>query len=254
MIITEVQTTQATTTHLILRQNVVRVLLTNMRGAVQSLPEEHQATVLQAINEWEVIFFRDYKMDSKVDDDRLAAAHALLFLRFSHIENNIIVLAQSISEKIKWVQFSNEIKGLVNKILPQNTDLEVFIESDKVKQLELRSRIKTAQVIREVMPAILDTFKRLEDELYENADRVNQDLRRRSEAIRQVLENLNNVRGTTIEELHGVFDRLTEKVAQISHDLKQGLHATQDFGNRIKIQEGALSQLLDECESVIKKV
>lgn len=218
----------------------IRDLLAKMREAASALPHEHQEEVLKSIHDWEVQFFGSYKLDIK-------AAHALLFLRVSHIEFSVVGYAVGIQEKIKWVKFSNEIKEIVTLILPPETDVEAFIEADMRKQLEVRLRYKTAQVINEIMAA----FARLEDGLYASVDPANQGLQREFEEIKKILGNLNSERKAAIGQLHGELERLTEKVTKIYEDLEQQLNTTRDLGQRIKIKEEVLSNLLNECEAVV---
>lgn len=240
--------------HVVKPEQRVRALLEKMQKAARGLPLENQEEVLRAISDWEAIFFKTYQIDSPLDAERKAAAHALLFLRLSHIEYNIIGYAVGLMEKIKWVEFSNDIKKIVVSILPPNSDVEAFIEEDMKKQLEVRLRFKTAQVIKEVMPMIMATFARLEDGLYNSVDRVNQNLQREFEEIKRVLANLNDERTVAIDELHKKLESLTEKIATIYQDLEQQLNETRDIGQKIKIKEAALTHLLNECEAVIKKV
>lgn len=232
----------------------VHALLAKIKKAALSLPHERQEEVLRTIGEWETSFFKTYQIDSPLDDKRKAAAHALLFLRLSYIEHHMIGYAVGIKEKIKWVEFSNEIKKIVISLLPSNSDVDAFIEADKKKQLEVRLRYKIAQVIKEVMPKIMAAFTRLEDALYNNVDHASQNLQREFEEIRSLLANLNDERTVAISELHGELDRLTEKITTIYQDLEKQLNETRDLGQKIKIKEAAMAQLLNECEAVVKRV
>ena len=244
---TQTQEIQASSGHRVLRlrltpQQRLQALIEKMREAAQTLPQEVQ----QALSDWETRFFQKYRMDSPLDLEREAAAHALLFLKFSQIEQYIIGCAGSLSEKVKWVAFSNEIKAIVTAILPQEIDVDAFIESDKAKQLEVRVRLKTAQAVRGAFPR--------EERVYEMANQARADLHGRSRETQGDLAALSEERGRTITQLHREFDDLTQSVSQLAEQLEGQLHTAQDLGSGIKAQEGVLSQALNECEALLNKV
>lgn len=232
----------------------VHAILAKIRKAASILPHEHREVVSRSIDEWQASFFENYQIESPLDDQRREAAHALLFLRLSHIEHHIIGYAVGIKERINWVKLSNEIKGIVASILPLGTDVEAFINADTKKQLEVRLRYKIALVIKEVMPKIMAAFTELQDTLYHNVNRVNQNLQHEFEEIKSALANLNDERAVAIDDLHGEFDRLTNRITTIYQDLEKQLCQTREHGQRIKMKEREWMQLLDQCEAAIKRV
>ncbi len=234
-------------------QHRLQTLLDQMLMAAQTLPQEHQEEVLQTLFDWEANFFEKYQMDSPLDAVREAAAHALLFLRLTHIEQRIIGCEKSLGKKVKWVAFCNEIIAIVTAILPREIDVNAFIAADKIKQLEVRTRLKTAQAVREVMPAIMADFARAEDRVYEIANQAKADQHKKSKETQGVLASLNDERALTITQLHREFDELTENVSQIARQLEGHLHTTQNLGSKIKVEERVLAGALDECEAVIRK-
>jgi len=232
----------------------LQAVITKMQEAAKTLPQEHQARVLQALFDWETKFFQKYRMDSPVDVEREEAAHALLFLKFSHIERHITLCATTTLERVKWVVFSNDIVAIVADLLPPEIDLNAFILTDQNKQLELMARLKAAQTVREVMPAISADFARAEERVYGMANQAGADLHGSSRETQGHLARLSDERAVTITQLHEQYDDLTRDVSQMARQLEGQLHNAQDLGSKIKSEEGILSQALNECEAVLNKV
>jgi len=234
-------------------ENPVRVLLGKMRAAVNALPQQHREKVLQDLKDWETIFFANYRMDSQLDDDRINAAHAILFLRFNNIEYIMHNYAGSVPEKVQWLQIHNDLKSIVGSILPAGLDLETFIKADQKKQLEIRLHHKMDSVVKEIMQNINALFARMEEGLYEKGDGIARDLDIEFKAIEKLLSDLNNERKEESNEIHGEIDRLTETVTRICQETERQLNVTEELTKKIHVQEAALSLLLDECQAVIDK-
>ena len=139
-------------------------------------------------------------------------------------------------------------------MLPPNSDLEVFIEAHIVKQLEVESRLDTAQKIKGIMPEILEGFKRLENDSYDFMDRINENLQREFEHVKSKLAELNSARAVAIEELHPEFDRLTEEVTGIYQELEQQLNRARDIGQKIELKERDLMKILNDSETAVNRI
>ena len=232
----------------------LRELLAKIKTAINKLPIEHQEEVSQTILKWELSFFSTYHINSESDYEKMRAAHALLFLSLSHIEYNIFEYASDDREKVEWIKFSNEIKQIVKFLLPIDSDFEAFIEAHIVKQLEVESRLDTAQEIKEIMHEIFEGFKRLENVSYDSIDRINENLQREFEHVKTKLTELNIARTAAIEELHSEFDRLTEQVTGIYQRLEEQLNRAQNIGQRIELKERDLMQILNDSEIAVNRI
>ncbi len=230
----------------------VCLLLEKVQKATEALPLKHRGEVLEILRDWKDQFFRNYRIDSPVDNERIAAAHALLFLRHNNMRYMMLNYAVGNLEKIEWLQIYNEFANIVASILPADINVKAFIAADEKKQLEFKLRYKTDQAARECLQRASVIFIRLKQILSGSVDQVNCRLQAEFEEIKQLLLDLNNERRVATDQLHEDLDRLTQKVGTIYQEVEQQLKETQEFGKSLQVQETNLMKLLDDCEGAIK--
>lgn len=239
----------------------VQALLAEIREAAKALPHDCQGKVFDAIDKWEQMFFFKYQMDSRLDNMRLAAAHAILFFRRITIKP-IILCAVNDLEKLKWLRAYNQLRDITASILPPSAlapheTIDAFIECHEQK-LQAIIMNQKAQKMRPEIAQMLKTmnamFAELERDLYANVNRVTRELQTEFEALKKQLQALNAEQKEAADELFAEIDKLTQTVGNIYQDLKLQLKEAQDIDKKIELQENVLMSTLDGCLSAVDKV
>lgn len=233
--------------------NQLKLVVEEMQKAVATVREEHREEVRKALALWKEKFFSSYKIDSLLDEEKLKAAHALLFLSASHIEYWMVNYVDRVDEKVRWLKFSNEIKELVKALLPPTIDSTDFIEKDVKMQLEMSARYKTANLIRELMPLLESTYKRIEQELYSRVNGVNRELQLEFEETKKVAEILNLERAASIGKLHSSLEKITGEVTALYQQLEGQLYDADQLGREIEENQEKMVEIMKDCEDLLKK-
>jgi hypothetical protein len=181
-----------------------------------------QTEVGDAIKEWESCFFKDYDPHSPLVVEKEKAALALCFLLTNTVEPLI-------------PQFIEEIKACIKEILPKDKDVNAFILEYKRKEMHF----------------LLD---QLENELFSEANRINDDIAAKYEELQKELLAINAEREAHSIQLFKRLDvvkiRIQELVAQLK-GITQGMHQVE---RTMATEEQVLDATLNKCENVINKV
>lgn len=234
--------------------NPVDALLFKIQEAALTLPQEHVEEVLKTAREWHGLFCKKYKIHSQVEGERIDAAHALLFFRFNAIEYIMNTYAVGDEEKLKWLNIYNDISNVVTTILPSRINVEAFIEADKQKQLETRSKLKVLREAQEIKQLATTIFALMEKQLLQKVNQTNSDLKEEFETIKSLLQDLNTRKQTATHGLHAKIDRVTQCVFTLYQQLERQLNDVDKVANEIILRENQLNLLLDECRNAIDQV
>lgn len=229
-------------------------LVFKMQEAALALPQKHVEEVLQITKEWHALFIKKYKIHSKVESDRIQAAHALLYFRLNTVDYVMNNYAVRIDEKLQWLNIYNDITALVASLLPSHIDVETFIEADEQKQRELRLKLKVLQEAQEIKQLANQVFALLEKLLLQKANQTNSSLKEEFETLKSMLADLNTLKQTRTQELHAKIDRVTQCVFTLYQQLDCQLNDSNQIADEIILSEKHLNLLLDECKTAIDHI
>jgi hypothetical protein len=227
----------------------VNTLLQKIKASIQMLPETNQKEVMQALDDWERVFFDEY-----ADAQNEESAHALLFLRINTIQYVMLNYLENDVEKLKWLKHYNKIEKIVVSILPRHIDITTFIAVHTQKYLEDSLRYRVACVIDEALPRVAADYAGVESRLYEKIDQIIEEMQQEFESTKDSLMLIMQDRTIANGEIHEELQRNTDQIEQMYRAFEKQLHEMQDQGKRLEMKETALAHLLDACEAVIYKV
>lgn len=172
------------------------------------------------------------------------APYALCFLLFKVVRPELKVQEGNEPNEDLLLAFEDEIRGLLSQL---GIEADSFI--DKYEELLVEE-----STVQEKVEEILSCFQSFMQELYRDANGVNQQMAESFEKVRQKLRELNRNREAIGEALHPLLETLATRVER-AHQASR--HAALDIaatGKRYEDFRAVYDQLIDECNSMLSRV
>ena len=216
----------------------LKVLIQDMKGSSDTLPPEYVEGMLELFTEWEVQFFQQFMGSAATDEEKIQAGK-LFGALYCRVEKLMLYVVKEESAQVYWSEICNRLKERLAEILPPQLPLEKFL-----------TRYRRVNKIFELNKH----FERIRDELYQQANSVNEELQMGFNKIQQEMILLQKATDLTTEQIYEKVDALTASVTQLYVNYGVHMDDMKNIAGLLQRQASTSRNILNETNRVLHKV
>ena len=193
-----------------------------------------------SVEEWETHFLNHYT-DIETEEKREMASLALCFLLCSVIRPMIYAGDE------KFLDFEDALTEILETTLPAGENAGAFIE-------EYENDLTVIMQIQKKLELVDQMFTEASNDLYVEANRVNQQIVDNFESLKETLKAIVENRKALSKESYDKIESLKSKIEGILTTLGQNQIEVEEIGRRLETEENHFLSLLSECQTLLMKV
>lgn len=194
---------------------------------------------------WETVFNKEYVVALDEDEGAENGAMCLCFLLCEIIRPTIVSHGNQLENQIKLLNFEEELKGILQILLPPDANLEAFIES-------CEKSIPEEEMLCQHLLRIEICFNQKMKELCQIANQANEQFKQQFELIRNRLQTFDQKRKSMTVDMQKQLDIISEKWKLLCGSQDSSNEQIKKTGLQLQAQLESTNQILQQIQNLGK--